>query len=230
MRRVTRSTSASEVGVELRRRPRPRGRARVASRSSAGGAGAATGRGSRLCASACRWRPAARPSIATRPLGAARDLADGRDAARRAASRAVTGPTPHSRSTASGWRNSSSRPAAREQPVGLRDAARDLREELRACDADGDRQADLARARSRRSVRAISSGVPDAALHPAHVEERLVDREPLDERRGVVEHAEHRLARLAVRREPRRHDDRLRAQLPRPPLPIAVRMPNAFAS
>ena len=34
-----------------------------------------------------------------------------------------------------------------QQAVGLRDAARDLREELRACDADGDRQPDLVLAR-----------------------------------------------------------------------------------
>ena len=83
---------------------------------------------------------------------------------------------------------------------------------------------------SRRSRTAISSGEPDDPLHPAHVEERLVDREPLDERRRVVEDREHRLARLGVGRHARRHDDRVRAQPPRLPPPIAVRTPNAFAS
>ena len=50
---------------------------------------------------------------------------------------------------------------------------------------------------------------------PADVEERLVDGEALDERRRVVEHREDRLARLGVRRHPRRDDDRVRAQAAR---------------
>ena len=53
-----------------------------------------------------------------------------------------------------------------EQPVGLRDAARDLGEELRPRDADRDRQPDLARARARRSRTAISSGVPAIRRSP----------------------------------------------------------------
>ncbi len=60
---------------------------------------------------------------------------------------------------------------------------------------------------------------------PADVEERLVDRDALDERRGVLEDREHRLARLDVRVEPRRHHDRLRAQLAR--LPPAHRRADA---
>ena len=39
--------------------------------------------------------------------------------------------------------------------------------------------------------------------HPAHVDERLVDREPLDLRRRVVEDREDVLARVRIRREAR---------------------------
>jgi len=55
----------------------------------------------------------------------------------------------------------------------------------------------------------------DAALHAAHVEERLVDRECLDHRSGVVEDAKDGFRRFGVRLEPGRHDDRLRTQLTR---------------
>ena len=44
------------------------------------------------------------------------------------------------------------------------------------------------------------------------VEERLVDGDPLDERGGVVEHLEHRLAGRRVRRQARRDEDGVRAQ------------------
>ena len=93
-----------------------------------------------------------------------------------------------------------------EQPVGLRDAARHLRQELRPRHPDRDRQADaLAHVvpQARRDLGGRSCEPP----HPANVEERLVDRERLDERRCVVEDGEHRLARLRVRTHPRLHDD-----------------------
>ncbi len=63
---------------------------------------------------------------------------------------------------------------------------------------------------SRRDLRRLA-GEP---LEAANVEERLVDRQPLDERRRVLEHREHRLARIGVRGHPWRHDERLRAQPP----------------
>ena len=44
--------------------------------------------------------------------------------------------------------------------------------------------------------------------HPADVEERLVDRQALDERRRVVEDAVHGLAGVRVGRHARRDDDR----------------------
>ena len=111
-------------------------------------------------------------------LGQLRDLARPSSIPRSRSLRAVTGPTPHSASIGSGCRNSSSRVGRHdEQAVGLCDAARDLGEELGPRDPDRDRQADLARARARRSRAAISAGVPGDPAHPAHVEERLVDRQ-----------------------------------------------------
>ena len=58
------------------------GPARAASRSTARGGRSTTGRGSRLCASACRCRPEPRPSIDTSAASPSRATsADGRDAA-----------------------------------------------------------------------------------------------------------------------------------------------------
>ena len=90
-----------------------------------------------------------------------------------------------------------------EQAVRLGDAARHLGEELRPGDADGDRQADTLAYVVPQPCRDLGGRARDP-LHPAHVEKRLVDREPLDERGRVVEHPEHRLARLGVGRHARR--------------------------
>ena len=111
-----------------------------------------------------------------------------------------------------------------EQPVGLGDAARHLGEELRPRDADGDRQTDSL-ANVAPQPRRDLDGCAGDPLHAAHVEERLVDREPLDERTVVVEHREHRLARVGVRVHAGRDHDRLRAQPPG--LPPAHRRADA---
>ena len=75
-----------------------------------------------------------------------------------------------------------------EQPVGLGDPARHLGEELRPGHADRDRQADpLAHlASQQRGDRRRRAGQPADA---AGVEKGLVDREPFDPRREVVEDA-----------------------------------------
>ena len=111
-------------------------------------------------------------------------------------------------------------PRHHEQAVGLGDAARHLGEELRPGDADGDRQADPLENVSAQPHRDLGRR-PGEPAHPAHVEERLVDREALDQRGRVLEHLEHRLARLDVGREPRLDDDRVRAEAAR--LPAAHR-------
>ena len=112
-----------------------------------------------------------------------------------------------------------------EQPVGLGDAARDLGEELRPATPTVIGKPDLRRARRAQAHGDLASACPRAARMPAHVEERLVDRQPLDERRRVLEDAEHRLARLRVRRHARRTTIASRAQAPR--LPAAHRRAHA---
>ena len=67
----------------------------------------------------------------------------------------------------------------------------------------------------RRRVRAISPGTPPQPPRAAHVEERLVDRERLDERRHVVEDPHDLRGHLEVAVEVRQHDDRRRAQAQR---------------
>jgi hypothetical protein len=66
--------------------------------------------------------------------------------------------------------------------------------------------------------------------HPADVEERLVDREALDQRRRVVEDAKHALLASLYAdmrgRTTTASGQRRRARRP----PIAVRTPRAFAS
>ena len=198
-RRRTRATRASALGraaepIDPRRRRR------------------CTGRGSRLWASACRCRPGRRPEHRHEGrLGQERQPADGRDAS-------VTEPaggdgaTPQSRSTGSGWRNASLTVGRHhEEAVRLGDRARYLGEELGPRHSDRDRQADLvtdvpSQPRGDLGRRA------DASLHPADVEERLVDRDPLDDRRNVVEDPEDRLARIDIGGHPGRDDRRAGAQ------------------
>ena len=67
-----------------------------------------------------------------------------------------------------------------EQAVGLRGGARDFREELRAGDADGHRQADVLAHGDAQPRGDLGRGAGDP-LHPADVEERLVDRQPFDD-------------------------------------------------
>ena len=101
--------------------PRGASRARAARPIDRRRAAASTRRGSRLWASAWRWRPAARPSIATSAgLAERRRRRPTVRMPARAACAAVAGPTPHSRST--GQRVQERELAARrhdEQPVGL---------------------------------------------------------------------------------------------------------------
>ncbi len=124
----------------------------------------------------------------------------------------VTGPTPHSRPTGSGWRKASS-PVGRdlEQAVGLGDAAGHLGQELGAGDAHRDRQPDLV---PDAGAQLLGDGDrrPGDAPQPAHVEEGLVDGQPLDQRGRGAEHVEHRPARGGVGRHVGTHDHRVGAQ------------------
>ena len=93
-----------------------------------------------------------------------------------------------------------------EQPVGLGNRACNFREELRRCDADAQRQSDLASnpfAQRLRNRAAITNQPPQTG----HVDEGLIDREPLNLRRRFPEDLEHRLTGLGIRAHPSGDDD-----------------------
>ncbi len=98
-----------------------------------------------------------------------------------------------------------------QEAVGLRHRARDLCEELRPRDANRDRETDLVEDPLPQPSRDLRR-LPGEAFEPSNVEERLVDREALHERRRVLEDREDGLARLRVGGHPRRHDDCVRAE------------------
>ena len=184
-----------------------------------------TARGSRLCASACRCRPAAGPSIATSARSSSSATSATVRMPRLRSLSAVTPPTPHSRCTGSGCRNASSpsvgtisRPSGLATPLAT--LARNLVRATPTVIARPTRSLTASRSR-----RAMSAGSPDTRREPAHVEEGLVDGDRFDQRRGVVEDLEHRLAGRRIGLHPGWHHHRLRAQLPG--LPAAHRGPHA---
>ena len=142
IRRVTRSTrpiaTASISAGDLGERPSARCEP-IEPAPSPGW----TGRGSRLWASACRWRPCARPSIASSASSASAASWPTVRIPRRAELLGRHGadtPEPLDRKRVEERELSVRRDE--QQSVGLRDGARDLREELRPGDADRDRQTD----------------------------------------------------------------------------------------
>ena len=98
-----------------------------------------------------------------------------------------------------------------EQTVGLGDRTGNLGEELGAGHPDRDRQADPFEDVAAQRDRDLGRGARDPS-QTADIEERLVDRQPFDERCRVLEHREHRFARFGVRRHARVDHDRSRAQ------------------
>ncbi len=101
-----------------------------------------------------------------------------------------------------------------EQTVGLGDAAGHLGEELGPRDADRDGQPDLFPHLAPEAHGDLGGSAGEAS-HPANVEERLVDGQPLDRRAGVFEDAKHRPARLGVGGHARLDDDHVRAEATR---------------
>ena len=166
--------------------------------------------GDRGCASAWSCRPDARPSIATSAGSPSSASWPTVSMPRRWSFSAVILPTPQSRSTGSGWRNaSSSAGGTTSRPSSFGDAARDLREELRPRHSSRDTQADLLEHSAAAAAR--SRPVVGEALEAADVEERLVDRHSLDERRRVLEEANTALL-ARVRRHTGLDPHRVRAQ------------------
>ncbi len=184
-----------------RRRPRPR----------------RTGRGSRLWASACILPP---DSLAEERhqggLVEAGDLPDRREPARAQppGRRRADAPERLDRQ-----RVEEGPLAARrhdQQAVRLGDGAGHLGEELGRRHAHRDRQPHLLAHAPAQVRRDLGRRARDP-LEPAHVEEGLVDRQALDERRGPLEDPEHGPAGLDVGRPARLDDDRLGAEAARPP-------------
>ena len=103
-----------------------------------------------------------------------------------------------------------------EESVGLAHRTRHLGEELRAGDADRDREARLG-AHALPQPDGDGLGSAGDASQPADLEERLVDGEPFHERGGVAEDAEDVFAGRGIGLHPRRDDDGVGAQLPRLP-------------
>ena len=171
-----------------------------------------TGRGSRLWARAWMCRPDARPSIDT-------SAASGRLATsptvvipRSWSFRAVTAPTPHSRSTGSGWRNvSSASGGTTSRPSGLATALATLARNLVRATPTVIGSPTRSRT-SRRSATAISVGVPETLRRPPTSRNASSIDSPSTS--GVVSSntCEHRFARFGVRRHARVDHDRSRAQ------------------
>ena len=211
MRRLTRSTrptrAASRNSGDHGRRPNARC-APTERRRRRG----CTRRGSRLWASACSLRPAARPTIATRVSSSSRATSpNGGDPVRPQPARGGRADAPQALDRQRVQEGELALRRDDQQAVRLGDAARHLGQELGAGDADGDRQADLAADGPAQAKRDLDRGAGDP-LHPAHVQERLVDREALDQRRRLLEDGVDGPAGLGVGGHPRRHHDRLRAE------------------
>src|SRR3569833_2013049 len=145
-----------------------------------------------------------------RGLGIARDVADRREphARERAAGRLADGPQPRRRQSVE--ERYEVLLGARAQAIRLVDIRGDLRRELDRRDADRrdelglGRHALLARARDRHRV-------AEQAFAAGTVEERLVERQPLDLGRVVAEDLEEDVRGLDVALHPVLDDDRVRA-------------------
>ena len=219
---------ADEHGVELVGACGAAGRARSASRSSAGAACAARGAGPGGWRGRRGGGRRGRRGSSTSGPSPTRAMSPTVSMPRACSLAAVLAPTPHTRSTGSGWRNADSPSGGTSSsPSGLADGAGDLGEELRAGDADGDRQPDPLAHVGAQPGGDLDRRAGDAA-QPADVEERLVDRDALDERRRVVEHGEHGPAGVGVGLEAGRHDDGAAGTAAAPgrrPSPCARRTP-----
>jgi hypothetical protein len=105
-----------------------------------------------------------------------------------------------------------------QQSVRFADAAGHLGQELGASHPDRDRQTGLFAHLGAQPGRDVAGRAAQPA-EPADLEERLVDRDALDERGGVAEDLEDRLAGRRVGGHPGRHHDRLWTERPGLPDP-----------
>ena len=161
-----------------------------------------TGRGSWWWARACRCRPEAGPSIATRaPAGSRGHLAHRGQAAGVQLGRRLGPDTPE---PLDGQRVEERRLAVgrhHQQAVGLGPRARHLGEELGAGHADGDGEAHLV-AHGAAEAGGDLGGVPAVRRRPPTSRNASSIEMPSTSGRGALEHREHGPARLGVRRHP----------------------------
>ena len=229
MRRVTRSTSPP-APCRPRRRSRRASRARAARRSSrAAGALHAP----RVAVVRQRVQVPPRRRAEQRDQAVSSTVATSPTVASPSSwsFRAVTGPTPQSRSTGSGCRNASSPSGGTtSSPSGFATRARDLGEELRPRHADRDRQPDplahLAAAASPRSPQAFPTILrrPRTSRNASSIERPstsgVVSSNTSNTALLASEYADIRGSTTTAAGQSRR------ARAP----PIAVRTPYAFAS
>ena len=205
-----RSTSPTRTASRASgdRCPRPSARCAPIERRRRADLHRAAGRGCARARGACG--PAPRPTIATSAVSASRATWPTRRdpaLAQLVGGDRADAPQPLDRQRVQEGELAAGR--HHEQAVGLGHAAGHLGQELGPRHADRDRQADALEDLAAQAHGDVHRRPGDPA-HPADVEERLVDREPLDQRGRVVEDLEHRLARLRVGGHPRR-DHRPRA-------------------
>ena len=168
--RPHRAGHALDEGERARRRP-PRAMSATsrgpAVRRSTGGAGrTCTGRGSPLCARACRWRPAARPSSVVSAVSESSETwATVVDAGAAELTRGHAPDAPGELLHSKRVQNEVAVRRHQQEPVRLCHRACDLGQELRSRDADRDRNPTRSRTASRSRV-AISSGEPESRRRP----------------------------------------------------------------
>ena len=222
-RRVDAVDERDEIGIDLLRDSAP-GRA-LAARRSSGDGGAAAPAGHPRCSQArADDAPHARPSNAANTGSSTRASSPTVVIPRSRSFAAVTWPTPQTRSTGSGWRKSNSPSGGTtSSPSGFAPAlATFARNFVRAMPTLTGNPTSFANG-APKPHRDLDRRAGNQ-FHAANVEERLVDRQPLDQRRRVVEDGIQSLARLGVGRHSGRDDDRRRAEPVR--LTAAHRRPN----
>ena len=127
------------------------------------------------------------------------------------------GRRPRAASTGSGCRNASSVPGSTtSRPSGFARSLASLARSFVVATPTDAVSPVSARMRAAQELRAISGPVPSEPPCTGHVEERLVERDRLDERRDVAQDRHHLRARLRVRVEARREEHRVRARPPGP--------------
>ena len=153
-----------------------------------------------------------------RPPGVLRQLSDRGDAARRKPRAGDRPDAPHQVDRQIMQEGDLAGGVDHHQPVGLGDLGGDLCQMLGARDADRDRQADLRRAPGAGSRRDLGRR-SEQMRAPGDVRERLIDRNPLDQRREVAQHLDGGVAQPPVLLEMAIDEDAIAGKARAPAVP-----------